>query len=118
MSSARRSVASVDRHSPCSGALIPISRTRSLTPSTKARKVSPSVTERTSTSTPGADEGGSEGVGKGVAVVGGNVVDGTVAVVSEGDPEVVGGGEGEVVDRKSTRLNSSHVKISYAVFCL
>src|SRR5690606_39752594 len=25
---------------------------------------------------------------------------------------------GHVVDRKSTRLNSSHVKISYAVFCL
>src|SRR5690606_40950250 len=25
---------------------------------------------------------------------------------------------GEEVDRKSTRLNSSHVKISYAVFCL
>src|SRR5690606_41422221 len=25
---------------------------------------------------------------------------------------------GVVVDRKSTRLNSSHVKISYAVFCL
>src|SRR5690606_41404257 len=25
---------------------------------------------------------------------------------------------GPVVDRKSTRLNSSHVKISYAVFCL
>src|SRR5207302_8487278 len=24
----------------------------------------------------------------------------------------------EIVDRKSTRLNSSHVKISYAVFCL
>src|SRR5690606_39647196 len=24
----------------------------------------------------------------------------------------------ETVDRKSTRLNSSHVKISYAVFCL
>src|SRR5690606_40161300 len=24
----------------------------------------------------------------------------------------------EVLDRKSTRLNSSHVKISYAVFCL
>src|SRR5690606_40537049 len=24
----------------------------------------------------------------------------------------------EAVDRKSTRLNSSHVKISYAVFCL
>src|SRR5207302_11319339 len=27
-------------------------------------------------------------------------------------------GIGIVADRKSTRLNSSHVKISYAVFCL
>src|SRR5690606_39770199 len=26
--------------------------------------------------------------------------------------------ETEIEDRKSTRLNSSHVKISYAVFCL
>src|SRR5690606_40501332 len=26
--------------------------------------------------------------------------------------------DGDQVDRKSTRLNSSHVKISYAVFCL
>src|SRR5690554_7481660 len=26
--------------------------------------------------------------------------------------------EKETVDRKSTRLNSSHVRISYAVFCL
>src|SRR5690606_41965212 len=26
--------------------------------------------------------------------------------------------QGDVQDRKSTRLNSSHVKISYAVFCL
>src|SRR5690606_41604341 len=25
---------------------------------------------------------------------------------------------GQMADRKSTRLNSSHVKISYAVFCL
>src|SRR5690625_6936723 len=25
---------------------------------------------------------------------------------------------GDIVDRKSTRLNSSHVAISYAVFCL
>src|SRR5207249_10309078 len=25
---------------------------------------------------------------------------------------------GEIADRKSTRLNSSHVSISYAVFCL
>src|SRR5690606_41841542 len=30
----------------------------------------------------------------------------------DGDQEVVS------LDRKSTRLNSSHVKISYAVFCL
>src|SRR5690606_40842932 len=32
----------------------------------------------------------------------------------EGLPRVVA----EAADRKSTRLNSSHVKISYAVFCL
>src|SRR5690349_24542165 len=32
---------------------------------------------------------------------------------------VVDGGAGQVgQDRKSTRLNSSHVEISYAVFCL
>src|SRR5690606_2747746 len=31
---------------------------------------------------------------------------------------VRGGREAARVDRKSTRLNSSHVKISYAVFCL
>src|SRR5690606_39280868 len=29
-----------------------------------------------------------------------------------------GQAQGEIQDRKSTRLNSSHVKISYAVFCL
>src|SRR5690606_39907752 len=35
------------------------------------------------------------------------------------DVEAVGTAiEGERGDRKSTRLNSSHVKISYAVFCL
>src|SRR5436309_9510976 len=28
------------------------------------------------------------------------------------------GALGQIQDRKSTRLNSSHVKISYAVFCL
>src|SRR5690554_7396704 len=28
------------------------------------------------------------------------------------------GGEMGAIDRKSTRLNSSHVRISYAVFCL
>src|SRR3712207_7158252 len=30
----------------------------------------------------------------------------------------VGGYAAEVIDRKSTRLNSSHANISYAVFCL
>src|SRR5256885_8603285 len=38
------------------------------------------------------------------------------AVLGEG---VVGGSEeGQRIDRKSTRLNSSHLVISYAVFCL
>src|ERR1039458_10662878 len=32
--------------------------------------------------------------------------------------EVFGGGGGGSIDRKSTRLNSSHLGISYAVFCL
>src|SRR5256886_7422320 len=32
------------------------------------------------------------------------------------DPKAVH--DGEVADRKSTRLNSSHSQISYAVFCL
>src|SRR5207302_7072033 len=31
---------------------------------------------------------------------------------------ILPGSDGPVRDRKSTRLNSSHVKISYAVFCL
>src|SRR5690606_40835362 len=34
------------------------------------------------------------------------------------DRELHVSSRGEVRDRKSTRLNSSHVKISYAVFCL
>src|SRR5207302_9020247 len=33
-------------------------------------------------------------------------------------PEVAYGDPSRAADRKSTRLNSSHVKISYAVFCL
>src|SRR3712207_8152237 len=31
---------------------------------------------------------------------------------------VAGAGSGLLIDRKSTRLNSSHANISYAVFCL
>src|SRR5690606_39489077 len=34
------------------------------------------------------------------------------------DGQVLKNRRGGFVDRKSTRLNSSHVKISYAVFCL
>src|SRR5690606_41648962 len=34
------------------------------------------------------------------------------------DVDPIYGSLAEVRDRKSTRLNSSHVKISYAVFCL
>src|SRR5699024_12135173 len=33
-------------------------------------------------------------------------------------PLCIGGCRGDYGDRKSTRLNSSHVSISYAVFCL
>src|SRR5690606_41807786 len=36
-----------------------------------------------------------------------------ITTYNQADPKVDGRG-----DRKSTRLNSSHVKISYAVFCL
>src|SRR5690625_4879476 len=43
--------------------------------------------------------------------------DGT-RLVSLGDLEPVGQQELLALDRKSTRLNSSHVAISYAVFCL
>src|SRR5690606_41031745 len=35
-----------------------------------------------------------------------------------GRPGTTGGSRSAGPDRKSTRLNSSHVKISYAVFCL
>src|SRR3712207_7716016 len=34
------------------------------------------------------------------------------------EPELVSLGSGTITDRKSTRLNSSHANISYAVFCL
>src|SRR3712207_7648356 len=33
-------------------------------------------------------------------------------------PSAAGGGAAASLDRKSTRLNSSHANISYAVFCL
>src|ERR1039457_7381657 len=39
----------------------------------------------------------------------------TVNLTGRGDPQLL---MGQLVDRKSTRLNSSHLVISYAVFCL
>src|SRR5690606_41998448 len=42
------------------------------------------------------------------------IADPAKPVDDNGVPQIGPGG----VDRKSTRLNSSHVKISYAVFCL
>src|SRR5690349_24027426 len=41
-----------------------------------------------------------------------------VALADGGDGAADVGLGGDVADRKSTRLNSSHVEISYAVFCL
>src|SRR3712207_8238066 len=42
-----------------------------------------------------------------------------VGADAEPDPPVADAVDGdEAVDRKSTRLNSSHANISYAVFCL
>src|SRR5256885_13173186 len=43
---------------------------------------------------------------------------GTSRRLSNGDKFFVGSGHKECLDRKSTRLNSSHLVISYAVFCL
>src|SRR5437588_5275159 len=56
----------------------------------------------------GAGAGAADGVGASGAEVGGSakVVD------------CAGAGAGGASDRKSTRLNSSHTVISYAVFCL
>src|SRR5690606_39621712 len=46
--------------------------------------------------------------------------DGRIEGVAAGGHDFPSGRRGERMggDRKSTRLNSSHVKISYAVFCL
>src|SRR5690606_42004112 len=46
------------------------------------------------------------------------VLGGTVGRAGTREGETLASVTLERVDRKSTRLNSSHVKISYAVFCL
>src|SRR3989442_11221502 len=48
----------------------------------------------------------------------GNQGESCAQFLSKGRPVGVDGVVGLVADRKSTRLNSSHVRISYAVFCL
>src|SRR5438876_8754495 len=58
-----------------------------------------------------------QGTGKWKGITGG----GKFVPVTSGKPTVAGTGQGCVRasgDRKSTRLNSSHPSISYAVFCL
>src|SRR2546422_4501501 len=50
--------------------------------------------------------------------VGGDAVLGQRVGGRPGEPQDAGLGRGVVGDRKSTRLNSSHGYISYAVFCL
>src|SRR5690606_18594153 len=46
------------------------------------------------------------------------IVDDVSAELNQGKKAVIITERKEHIDRKSTRLNSSHVKISYAVFCL
>src|SRR6266498_5968882 len=53
----------------------------------------------------------------------GNPTSATIQCTGEGSPSPLPEGTPKVLDnlapdRKSTRLNSSHVRISYAVFCL
>src|SRR2546426_12722664 len=56
----------------------------------------------------------SEGSGTTVADISGNNNNGTISAATW----TTAGRFGNALDRKSTRLNSSHLVISYAVFCL
>src|SRR5437667_1206961 len=53
-----------------------------------------------------------------VQAEGGTRVEAHHRVISYGVALILSPLEGGSVDRKSTRLNSSHITISYAVFCL
>src|SRR5690606_41548544 len=95
-----------------------------------ARPLPPSPTRRSSDldePTRGLDYGAKQRLGhalRDLAAGGTTVLLAThdVELAAEVADRVVILADGEVVtdgpDRKSTRLNSSHVKISYAVFCL
>src|SRR5690606_42125900 len=63
--------------------------------------------------------GGAVADGEGVLLLD-ELHDGVVELVATHPDGLAGhdAAEGDHRDRKSTRLNSSHVKISYAVFCL
>src|SRR5699024_12584360 len=66
-----------------------------------------------------ADESDGIGVGEGEPIGSLRLPDGRVEGGKEGVlHHHLGVGEEVEQDRKSTRLNSSHVSISYAVFCL
>src|SRR3712207_7165875 len=53
-----------------------------------------------------------------VEAIAGSVGDMVREELHEKPANVIGLGSDQWVDRKSTRLNSSHANISYAVFCL
>src|SRR2546429_3170716 len=61
---------------------------------------------------------GSGGITGKVTDSGGGILQGAQISVEPGGIKVVSDAQGEYLDRKSTRLNSSHGYISYAVFCL
>src|SRR5690606_41699292 len=82
-------------------------------------------TRRSSDLIPDGAMGRSLGMGLAAAVGLAGFYAGCVGVIGDGGAGSGGPGdqptltpETEPRDRKSTRLNSSHVKISYAVFCL
>src|SRR3712207_6941886 len=70
--------------------------------------------------TVGNSAGGATTTTQGGGEVGGSVVEppSAAAPPSSGRPAIYWAGWGLFADRKSTRLNSSHANISYAVFCL
>src|SRR3712207_8418814 len=67
---------------------------------------------------PGEQPGGLHDHDRGDSAGGPARVDAGAPEHGDRDDDVVGAAEEDRRDRKSTRLNSSHANISYAVFCL